>query len=103
MGAITDVPSFQSPTSGCVPHPEMVAALSAHGSPLKQRRALSRNGYACCVIALPVCLEDLQVLVVLIPADVPGVGVWDAGQPILLFARAKGLLAIDGTAILSPP
>jgi len=45
-------------------------------------------------------LENLEILLKLLPGDVARVGIRDAGEPIATFAASEQLLPISGSAIM---
>ncbi|MBB4200843.1 transposase-like protein [Rhodoblastus sphagnicola] len=79
----------------------MPAALPTDGSSLQQRRAFSWKGCSRRVIAMTVRLENLQVLLTPLPTDKAGMGIGNAGQPIVVGSGVHGLFALDGAPELS--
>lgn len=97
-----DVPCLQPAAPGDIASPEMPAAAPAHRAPLQQRRALPRWRGTRGVEPTTIGLETLQVLLELLPGDVAGMGVGNAGEPVTLFALSLQRLPIGGAPILSP-
>jgi hypothetical protein len=82
MCAVADIPSLLLAPRGAIGNAEMSAASTAYGTPLEQRRSLPRRRSARQFIAPAIGREQLQILLVLLPADVAGVRVWDASLPL---------------------
>ena len=81
---------------------QISAATPTHRAPLQQRRPLSRRRRTRYFISATIGLEDLEVLLKLLPGDVAGMGVRDAGEPVIAFALSQNLLPIGGSPIMAP-
>ncbi len=75
VGAITDVPGFQPSASGSVADAEMSTTSPAYCPSLQQRRTFSRRRCARHLISLTVGLENLEILLESLPADVAGMSI----------------------------
>jgi hypothetical protein len=96
--AVADVPSLQSTAPCSISNPQMPAAVATYGSPLQQSRPFSRRGGSCDFVSPAIGLKRLEILLKLLPGDIAGVGVRDAGEPVTALACSKQLLPAD-----SPP
>src|SRR6516164_7271059 len=76
----------------CLPHRPHTARPCSSALP-------SRGGDARHFISLTVGLEDFEILLELLPADVAGMGIWDARQPVLLITPLQDLFTVDGSSI----
>jgi hypothetical protein len=54
------------------------------------------------LVSATIGLEDFEILLKLLPGDVTGVGVRDAGEPVIAFALSQYLLPISGSPIMPP-
>src|SRR3954469_19755718 len=80
----------------------MSAASLTHRAPLQQGGPLSRWRRSSHLVSATIGLEDFEILLKLLPGDVTGVGVRDAGEPVIAFALSQYLLSISGSPIMPP-
>ena len=85
--------------AGVVAHRHPAPAAPADGQALQQRGALAGGaGGAVVAVRGGVAQQQLLVGLVLVPADVAGVGVGDQRDPLLAGQGVEGLLAVGGEA-----
>src|SRR3974390_386007 len=80
----------------------MLAASPAHRPSLQECRTFPRRRCACHFISLTVGLENFEILAELLPADIAGMGIWDARQPFIVVTPLHGLFTVDRSSIASP-
>src|SRR5258708_1089065 len=81
----------------------MFTASPAHRPSLQQCRTFPRRRCTRRPIPLTIGLENLEILLELLPADVAGMSIRDAGQPVIVATLLlHGLLAVDGSSIAPP-
>src|ERR1700730_977642 len=80
----------------------MSAASTTHRASLQQRCTFPRRGRSRQFVCSTVGREQLEILLILLPADVAGVSIRNAGEPFTVFVLTLDfLLAVDSSAI--PP
>src|SRR5271165_2222846 len=80
----------------------MPTATATYGPSLQQGHPLPRRRGSCDLVSLAIGLERVEILLELLPGDVAGMGVRDAGEPIIALAGPKLLLSIYSPPILPP-
>ena len=81
----------------------MPSASPAYRSSLQQRRTFSRRRCARHFISLTVGLENFEILLKSLPADVAGMSIRDASQPVIVVTLPlHGLFAVDGSSVAPP-
>src|SRR5207247_4909287 len=101
--AVAHVPALVSAVTIRVPHTHVPPATSAYRAALKQRRAFSRRGGTCHLVAAAIGLEDSQILLKTLPADIARMRIEDTRQPIpALVQTLDFLLAIGHSSIAAP-
>jgi hypothetical protein len=80
----------------------MLAASAAHRPSLQERRTFPWRRRARHLISLTVGLENLEILLESLPADVAGMGIRDASQPVILVTPLQGPFTVNGSSIAPP-
>jgi len=102
VSTVADVPCLQPSAARRVPNSEMSAATATHRAPLQYGRPLSWWRRSCDFVSATNGLEDLQVVLKMLPGDIAGMGVRDAGEPVVAFALSEYFLAVGGSPIMAP-
>ena len=97
--AIANVPGLELAARVPVANAHVLPTAPADGAPLQKRAPLTRRRCACDVVAVGVRREQPEVLLVSVPADVPRMGVGDAGEPIVTRALPKCLPPVHRPAV----
>ena len=96
--AIADIPRFL-PSAACrIPDTKVPAAAAAHGATLQQGGALARRRGARHFVSAPVGLEDLEIVLESLPADVARMRIGQTGEPLFGVPLALDLLPAIGRA-----
>src|SRR5580693_1335579 len=76
----------------------MPATSPAYCTALQQRRALTRRRSSRQFISSTIRREQLEVLLILLPTDVAGMSIWDAGEPVTTVVLLLDLLLAVGSS-----
>ena len=99
MFAVTDIPDLLLSSCGTISNTQMSAASTTHRASLQQRCTFPRRGRSRQFVCPTVGREQLEILLILLPADVAGVSIRDAGEPFTVFVLTLDfLLAVDSSA-----
>jgi hypothetical protein len=97
--AVTDIVRHAPCALQVIAHRHAITTLGADHQSLQQRRAFTRRApITPCGRPLGIVTQDLEVLLILVPGDIPGVGITNQrdpffrGQPLML-ARTVGPFA----------
>src|ERR1700733_4964034 len=103
MSTIADIPGFLLSAPRGISNPEVFSAMAADGASLQQRRPFSRRRRARQFVRPAVSFQSSEVLLKLLPADIAGMSIRNAGKPIpLLPLLLDGPLAVSAPAVSSP-
>ena len=100
--AVADIPRLLFPAPRRISDAAMSAASSTHCAPLQQGHPLTRWRRSSKFVPSTVALEDFEVLLELLPGDVTGMSVRDAGEPVVAVPLSQDLFAIGGSPIMPP-
>ena len=80
----------------------MPATTATDCAPLQQRCALPRRRRPGGFVSAAIRLEDFAVLLKLLPSDVAGMGIRDAGEPVIALTLPEHLSPIGGSPVRPP-
>src|ERR1700761_6508753 len=102
MGAVADIPGLLLASCSAIGDAEMPAASTTYRTSLEQRRTLPWRLSARQFVSTAIGREQLKFLLILLPADVAGVGVWDASQPLPAVAFSHDVFLALRTSPVAP-
>ena len=98
MCSVADIPGLLLAAHSAISNAEMPATSTAYCTALQQRRALTRRRSSCQFISSTIRREQLEVLLILLPTDVAGMSIWDAGEPVTTVVLLLDLLLAVGSS-----
>jgi hypothetical protein len=101
-GLPAHVPCVVASPTRLVPHLHPTTAPATH-APVLQQGGILAGRLTGGVVAIGVAGEDRRVLLVMLPADVTGMGVGNAGDPVAALAMRHHRAALCRTPVLQRP